>query len=269
MMQIDNREDKLIKLLRENNITNFTTSNLEIGDVIISNEQQFQIIIERKTNADLIASIKDGRYKEQKIRLLSQIAKNPGHVIVCYIIEGDLDEYLNESYKSSSNDKSIIMGSLISCQFRDKISVIRTNGLRETMDIILKMEERFNKDYKDFFGNGEVVSGGGGDSNEYLKNIKTCKKENLTPETWFVTCLMNIPGVSNTIASKIVEKYPNLQELYLAYGNCENDKDKECLLMDIIVSRNEKQSRRVGPVISKKIFNYMMHNVSTQNINNQ
>ena len=43
--------------------------NLDLGDIIIEYNDIPLIIIERKTIPDLLASIKDGRYKEQKKRI--------------------------------------------------------------------------------------------------------------------------------------------------------------------------------------------------------
>ena len=42
---------------------------LEIGDIIVRDDDQVYMIIERKTIADLLASLKDGRYSEQCLRL--------------------------------------------------------------------------------------------------------------------------------------------------------------------------------------------------------
>ena len=60
---IDNRENDLIKLLNKNKY-NFTTSNLDVGDIQYKNDDKIIYIIERKTVNDLGASIKDGRYKD-------------------------------------------------------------------------------------------------------------------------------------------------------------------------------------------------------------
>ncbi len=66
MIIIDNREHHLINLLEDNEIT-IEKKNLDLGDIIIIKEN-YKILIERKTISDLCSSIKDGRYKEQKIR---------------------------------------------------------------------------------------------------------------------------------------------------------------------------------------------------------
>ena len=45
--------------------------NLDIGDYIFKYDDKDILIIERKTIEDYAASIKDGRHREQKQRLLS------------------------------------------------------------------------------------------------------------------------------------------------------------------------------------------------------
>ena len=69
---IDNRE--VIK----NKFThlNYEIKTLDIGDYIITLDDQEIFILERKTISDWINSIKDGRYHEQKIRLTSKYQKN-------------------------------------------------------------------------------------------------------------------------------------------------------------------------------------------------
>ena len=97
MLIIDAREHKLIELIKS--IPNFNIQyviqQLQIGDIIIQYKMPtgkpnnktnntnntdiinytFNIIIERKYITDMIASVKDGRYKEQKIRLTAECVK--------------------------------------------------------------------------------------------------------------------------------------------------------------------------------------------------
>jgi len=67
MITIDTREHKLIELIK--NTSSFTIpyeiKNLQLGDIIItpSKYPDKSLIIERKCMTDMIASIKDGRYK--------------------------------------------------------------------------------------------------------------------------------------------------------------------------------------------------------------
>ena len=72
---IDNREHKLIKLLKAlNNDYDYDLTieieKLDLGDVSIqSDDGEELLLIERKNLADLASSIRDGRYKEQSYTL--------------------------------------------------------------------------------------------------------------------------------------------------------------------------------------------------------
>ena len=287
---IDSRETKLIDLVKQRGLL-YTTANLEIGDVIISDSCGHQLIIERKTIADMVASVKDGRYKEQKLRLQAEQSRSNGKMRFAYVIEGD------NLAKFTPADKLIAIGGIISSSFRDGIPVLRTMSLDETLDLILRLFERLSKDIKDFFqdrvtvsstgdsctpmlatatlecnncncngsGNGrDSGSGSGSTSNSvYLQTIKKNKKENLTPDTWFHLSLTNIPGISSTIAEKIIETYPTLKALIAAYDACDTDiEKKQKLLAEIVLTQTEKTKRRIGNVISNRIYQYILYTTS-------
>jgi ERCC4-type nuclease len=149
MLIIDNRECKLIELIK--NTSSFTIpyeiKSLQIGDIIISNDKYSDksIIIERKCVQDMLASIKDGRYKEQKIRLQAEKFQSNGNKLICYLIEGSSQDV------RYPNEKKVFHGSLISSIFRDEIPLIRSMSLNETLDIIIRINDRINKDIADFF----------------------------------------------------------------------------------------------------------------------
>ena len=78
MIIIDSRETNLYEKLLNRNIE-IIKKQLEIADIhIIVNENIF--VFERKTAADLLSSIKDGRYKEQKLRMMTTY-KNCNYII--------------------------------------------------------------------------------------------------------------------------------------------------------------------------------------------
>ena len=303
MITIDTREHKLIELIK--NTSSFTIpyeiKNLQLGDIIItpSKYPDKSLIIERKCMTDMIASIKDGRYKEQKLRLQAEIVNN-SNTLFCYLLEGMTNDL------RLPNDKILLYGSIISSMFRDKIPLIRTLSLSETLDMIIRLYERMNKNINDFFSlkkvinsnhttehniqnnsnvniisnsnlsiidnsnvsiipnsNISIVDNNNLDTNNidtnnlYLQSIKKNKKENITPKLWNQMILTNIPGISNIIAIKINEEYPTINSLLKAYTNCIDDDTRIKLLANIILTNTEKQKRRIGNVISKRIFEYL------------
>jgi len=284
MLILDSCESKLIDLIKSKSPTEFkipySTENLQIGDIIIKHTLDnitYSLIIERKCVTDMIASIKDGRYKEQKIRLLAELANSP-NTIITYLLEGSSTELRLQQ------DKTMFNGSIISSTFRDKIPIIRTYSLAETLEILIRLHERFTKDITDFFTpkknntqsleqlldqtnqvNELIQTTQEQDKNVsegvnslYLQSIKKCKKDNLTPVTWNHMCYMNIPGISSNIAIKIADVYPKLKDLILAYQMLDSETEKENLLANIILTDTDKQKRRIGSVISKRVYQYIL-----------
>ena len=89
LIKLDYREIKLNDLcqihLADKPEIKMVTENLPLGDIIICNDDgKEKVIIERKSLADLAASIRDGRYKEQSFRLNQ--CELPNHHIY-YLIE--------------------------------------------------------------------------------------------------------------------------------------------------------------------------------------
>lgn len=284
---IDTRETKLIDLFKANNKP-IAVTNLAIGDIIlrhtldlpsgISNDTEnrktrqitYEIIIERKCVQDMVASIKDGRYKEQKIRLQAEVSNtaNPDrHVRIAYLIEGVPAEL------RAPADRIMLSGSVISSVFRDGIPILRTFNMQETYDLLVRFHDRMIKDYLDFFpqpllqptstaslesaGISSIQDGGSSTANSsYLASVKKNKKDNMTPAMWNMNCLCGIPGVSTVIAIKIAEKYPTLRTLLDTYQSCLDITTKENLLAEIILTETDKQRRRIGSVVSKRVYEY-------------
>lgn len=283
MIILDLRETKLIELFNASSIQ-YKTEQLPIGDIIIRyihNDTTYEIILERKCVTDMVASIKDGRYKEQKLRLLAE--RHASDVIkkvkIAYLVEGLATECRNVQ------DKVMLLGSVISSIFRDDIPVLRTVSLQETSELITRLHERLIKDFLLFFpetsntsttrktpnqDTGITVTDNSSISqdtstsitannanNAYLASIKKNKKDNMTPQLWNQNCLCGIPGVSNAIACKITDLYPTVKSLLDAYSKCSTPMEKETMLADIVLTETDKQRRRIGGVVSKRIYEYL------------
>lgn len=292
-IELDYRESALIDILKNKPELKpiMEVKNLDIGDIIIT-KGLHKLIIERKTVNDLVSSIKDGRYREQKMRLLSYQKKNPNTRVV-YLIEGyELSSFLR-------NEQPALHGSLISMTLRDNIPIFRTKDVANSVIFILRLYSRMSKNATELFPKvsrreeevksipigtkpselGESVQVnfikegdnidvkqidiGGGNKDDistgtpkcYLDNIKIKKKDNITADNWFSLALANIPGVSVKIAKTITAKYTKLQDLIDAYNKLEEEKDKEKMLCDLkIIDAN----RKIGKVLSKKVYDYLI-----------
>lgn len=190
---IDNHERRLQSYFVDD--PNVAVEQLEVGDIIIQNDTT-KVVLERKTFADLLASISDGRYREQKARMLAAApAQN-----CSYIIEGDYDITVHE-----------YTGMVINTIFRDNISVIHTRNMDETVIWIRKIAQQLDK-HPEYFGGG---SQSGPTYIDCLK-VKTKKIANITKPVCYILQLCQIPGISQKIAQEIAKVYPSMPDLIQA-----------------------------------------------------
>ena len=216
---IDNREHELIKYFPDTE-----TKQLDIGDIVLYNTES-KCIIERKTLNDLSSSIIDGRYKEQKQRLLAS-----GHRVV-YIIEGITKNKHGVKH-------STLLSTMLNMQLRDKITVIRTKDIHETSQIIILLKTKLIE-----FNNIQLQT------TMYNPNIVMKKKHNLTKELIFINQLCCIPGISQKLALCIINKYPKLKDLIDVYN----------VLDTVEGSKLLSKIDGIGPKISNSVYVHMFH----------
>jgi ERCC4-type nuclease len=235
---IDNRETSLFNNMIERDLDKFeinikiTKKQLEIGDIhIIFNENIY--VYERKTMNDLISSIKDGRYKEQKLRLLSDQSFNN----INYIIEG------SDIISSNNNHNQELLTSIYyNSIYRDNINIFFTKNINDTITFILLLATKIIKKPDNFIKEKQQLS------NDYIDNckIKTKKSENIDKETCYLLQLSQIPGISKQIAKNIKDIYPTMILLLKAL---ETSSEPSKLLMKI---------DNIGQQKANKIIEYLL-----------
>jgi ERCC4-type nuclease len=246
IIKFDNREKDLIKIIEEKGYY-VELENLDLGDIqfVDIKTKEIIIIIERKTLADLSASIKDGRYKEQKERLLHSIKKSCRKIV---LIEGtDLTTF--------SLPINTLNSVIINTMLRDNIHIYMSKSKNDTIEFIEDIILQIPKYYEDLqkeiiLGENKVFQ------NEY--NCQTSKKENLTPEICFRNMLCQIPGISNTIANVFVEKYKNMENFIQSTRQEFNNKQQ--WVTNIGNYKYAKNNRKMGEKVSEKIYDYLFSN---------
>ena len=140
-LTIDNREPETIKsYFKEKKYDWAKFENLLIGDYVFKYNNELVVIIERKTVEDLAASINDGRYREQKLRLLKNYPLNK----ILYIIEADLTQD-NKSIKYNKVKKSTIYSSIINMYLRDNLNVYHCKNKEETLEFLETLALKIKK----------------------------------------------------------------------------------------------------------------------------
>lgn len=231
VIYVDTRECKLRELLEKNGAA-FVTKALELGDILIEHPKR-QILVERKTIADFHASITDGRYKNQKLRLLEWRNKMDEQT------DGQTDARKNIIYlfeeKTGDNKDRAYWGALVNMILRDNIGVIQCDGMVRTAQIIQDIKKKLDEDkFDELEGGGRNISLEG-----YAKG-----KFN-TPKHCYLGQLSLIPGLSPAIAGKIAEKYPNMRTLL--------DQMDLKELANIRIT----EKRRLGDKLAEKIHYYI------------
>lgn len=179
---VDNREKAIIPFLT----CPYELANLEIGDFQLFVDHKLTVLIERKTYTDLSASIIDGRYREQKKRILGQDIPK-----VIYLFEGDINSY------KGSIPKDTVYSTIINCMLRDNIQVLLSSSVEESIALI---EKSYINLHKYEVGEGCKIS--------YQEaSVKQKRNKNLTAHECYLHQLSQIPGISYTTAKAIAEKY--------------------------------------------------------------
>lgn len=256
---IDYREHKLIDELTNRNIE-FVKDNLEIGDISIKMNGQTIYLIERKTLEDLASSIRDGRYKEQSFRL-NDYGLHNHHI--CYLIEGQISKYKVSKFSKNVINKKVIHSAMCSLSFYKGFSIFQTENMYDTADYIIHVFEKIKKENKCGCYSSEITEEKKQEENsndekqeipekKYTSCVKKLKKDYLTPTNIHIVMLSTIPGVSDTIATIIMDKYNTISNLISEYK--QNDK----LLKEFTYLKNDKPKKLTKPVI-KNIEDYLLH----------
>lgn len=230
------------------------TNNLDVGDIIIEKfNSPIKIIIERKTISDLNSSIKDGRYKEQKLRL--KTAANNDSIRICYLLEGLIP------YNDKFISKIPILGFYNNTMIRDNIIVFRSISIEESCEIIKHIYDKLEKNEEIFIKSQikeNILDNINSEEIEYANTLKLKKKENITGNVFFMETLALIPGVSINMSSVIVNKYGTLMNLIETYGKIENEGERLRLLRDLEMKvSNGEKVRKIGIKNSEKIYKFI------------
>lgn len=241
---IDERETSLYDLcINHENYAkdNFTLEKrmLQLGDILFTNDDESitYLCIERKSLQDLLSSIKDGRYTEQSYRL-SNCFPNPHNVV--YLLEGML---------STVKDKKTVISCIASLNYFKGFSVHRTVSIAETALYILCMADKMAREFKK--GTADVTTSiTAAVSADYCNVVKVSKKANITKENIGQMILMQIPGISSTIANEIMQPFKSFIE-FLDHIRANTDYLEKLTITD--------KKRKLGSNVVKGIQEFILN----------
>ena len=209
--------------------------NLELGDVHICkqhNEHMLKYVFERKTLSDLLQSIHDGRYHNQKKRLMESYAVHQ----LAYIIEGCV---------SYAKEDAAVLSAIINTCLRDRIMIFQTVSTKETYRFVLELAKRLDESPHKYVVDGVVIGNGGGE----VQPPKGNKRE----DTW-INMLCQIQGVSLKTAKAIASEYPSLFKMYATLSSCSQN-EKLNKLKSIKTTDSKGSSRKIAGTVAANILN--------------
>jgi ERCC4-type nuclease len=236
MFLLDTRESELIKIFNETE--GLKIKSLDVGDIWIGIDtegkiQEDGLIIERKSIADLEASILDGRYREQRGRILSFCQENKTRPL--YILEGAL------SSNTGRLEKTAIIKFINRLVLHYQIAVLRTSSVQETSEVIKGLIQQWNEEDPQKSIKKKT------DSVKVTDGLHVQKKVNASDHRQFaISCLAQCPGVSVKIAETLIDNFKTLKGVIEAPV-----KDIENLKVG---------TRKIGPVVSKRLSEILNQN---------
>ncbi|OAD04651.1 hypothetical protein MUCCIDRAFT_128147, partial [Mucor lusitanicus CBS 277.49] len=246
------------------------TRSLDLGDVmwiarpIGSTNQAEELfldyIVERKRLDDLVFSIKDGRFIEQKTRL-----KRSGANKVIYVVEN----YNRE--EAERFGLQAVQTAMSSTQIIDGIFLKRTNSIDETVDYLVSATKLVKRMYQDFTLHaipGHIIT-----RQNYLDLKQAYKKKAGKKEAYLVSTplfgqlnskngstsvhevylrmLMTIRGVNAEKALSLMKVYPTPKSLLTAFQGKSPEEAKD---LAKVATQDQINRRRWGAKISESLY---------------
>lgn len=209
-VSIDIREEELIKAMEAYKTLGdeswyIVPERLDIGDIAFCVESGdlsgVRVVLERKTAADLGASQKDGRYREQRARLYS--LRGTG-VAIGYIVEAPAwSPTLSRSWCLGAFNEVQLQQAIVRLQLRHSIPVFHTMCLGDTIAYIRRIAKMLVGDPSVFQSAAAKTTAEAAAA--YTAEIHVKKADNSTPERVLYAMLMAIPGVGKTAADAMIQ----------------------------------------------------------------
>jgi len=270
---LDNREvrSKSDRDYLQNNLANAgvnpTTRPLAVGDALWvareihppNREIVLDYIVERKRMDDLLSSIKDGRFHEQKFRLSKSGVKN-----VIYIIEDfnlrDVDIQMRDSIDTAISSTQVV----------NRFFVKRTSKLDDTIRYLVRMTKLLQEIYRDkdlyILPENMVDSRTYGKLREHVAeeypgrsfyllyqtfSELVNKSASITLRDLFLKMLMCTRGVSAEKALEVQSRFGTPREFVEALERCDGEQERSELVAG--ACREAVGRRKIGTALSKKI----------------
>lgn len=227
----------LAPLLADISGVTLTSAALPVGDVALQVGDRLAVLLERKSVDDLAASHRDGRYKEQRARLLAQRGTGAS---IGYLLEGRLDTA--SSFTRERFTEADLRNAVLRLQFRYTIPVFPTSSVSDSAAFVLAVVVALRRDPACFTGGLATTTAGA--AAVYSEAIHVRKADNSTPDRVVRSMLRVIPGLGPTAVEGVAVAVGSSFARLLALSEEE--------LAAILLGK-----RRLGPALAKVVHSVL------------
>jgi ERCC4-type nuclease len=190
------------------------------------------LVIERKRITDFEASFLDGRYREQRGRILSFCHQHGAQPI--YLLEGAWTSLTGRITKKA------MIKLLNRLTLHYQLPMLHTESVEETAEWIECLWEQWTEDPSALKRTNDLVKVSDG--------IHVQKKQNASdPRAFVIACLAQCPGVSVKMAESLVTAYPGMPNMMA--------------LTQKELEGHKVGTRRIGPAVAKRLWDLLHHTV--------
>lgn len=247
---IDHREATLRQLVaaayadapNENIIDNVA---LPVGDIRIDCDGHPCMLIERKEVSDFLSSLYDGRFREQRSRLIDARKENP-NLILMFAFEGSLDAIPPQRFGRFSREYVRSMAEDLPRKYN-----IHERWLASPAALLVYVGH-VERCYRKYGAPVNIIA-----DDKITDSFHVGKKREIDPKGYALLALSLIRGVSTGIAEVIVAEYSTIADLVRAYSKIrdkDSDKKRKLMLADL---KHGKAQRRVGKAVSTRIYEHL------------
>jgi ERCC4-type nuclease len=240
---IDYREKSLIEKCQ--NRIEFSVENLPVADIALFEDSVPRILIERKTLSDLSQSIKDTRFREQKVRLLDFSKQATPSAKIAYWVEG----------KVSNMPVKTLYSAILNCQYRDQLCVYRLKDISETADLLVSLGQKFlavKEPFTDFSNSDKPTT--------HKIEIPVAKKRGtFSREEGFQRILCQIPSISTNKALALSLHFETPEKMFQSLQQIEGDTSelKSQARRNLLSSVRLSNGTKLGPASAQKILYFL------------
>ena len=221
--------------------SNLTYEPLPVGDILFYVENKPTLLIERKEVSDFRGSVADGRFREQRSRMIELRKQMPG-LVIAYLIEGDFSTL---NYRQHSRLPQNFLENLVNdLGPKYNICVVRSKHLLDTLRLIGRIENIYHE-------NGPITYIL--DKDDPARTYTIGKKRGLDRNQFAACALSLIPGVTRDAALSITAVYPTLRALTQAFETASTNTERDQLLFGIGYN-----NLKIGKTMAKRICDWIM-----------